>query len=146
MAAWATVDAWLARTDTKTARELTVAEDAIIQEPDRARIAIALDDATAELEGYRSRVPDVYWPSAETRALHAIKVATYLLSIGKSGKEYEVIRNGYTDTITFYVSLVEQAAAAAAAGAGAAASSAADRVAATAPEKVFTDASLKGLV
>lgn len=144
--AWATVEDWLARTDAKIARELTVAEDAILQEPDPVRIATALDDATAELDGFRPRVPDGYWPSAETRRLHAIKVATYLLSIGKSGKEFDTIRNAYTDTIGFYTALVEQAAAAAAAGAGAAAASAAGQVSSTAPAKVFTDATLKGLV
>lgn len=138
MVAWATVSDWLARTNAQTQRDLTVDQDAIVQEPDETRIATALDDATAELEGYRPRIPEAFWPAAETRRIHAIKVASYLLSIGKSGKEFETIRNAYTDTIAFYAALVEAA--------GAAAAAAGDRVAACAPPKVFTDAALKGLV
>ncbi len=142
--AWASVDDFLARTDEKTARDLSVEPDAIDQTPNATTIATALDDATAELEGYRPRIPAAFWPSAETRRIHCVKVARYLLSAGKSGKEFESIRNAYTDTITFYTSLVDQANASASAGASD--TSAADRVAACAPPKVFTPGSLKGLV
>lgn len=136
--AWATVEQWLARVDAKIAHDLTVEPDSLVPSPDVTKIGNALDDATAELEGFLPRIAEAHRPGDATKRIHCIKVATYLLSIGKSGKEYETIRNAYTDTIAFYTGLVEQTASQMAqppAG-----------VAAVVPAPVFTSDTLKGLV
>lgn len=135
--AWATVENWLAFVDAKTARELTVDQDALVQEPDEAKIATALDNATAELEGYVPRIPEAHRPSDATKRVHACKVATYLLAAAKSGKEWESIRNGYTDTIAFYTSLIEQT--------NAQGASPPAQVGARIPSPVFTPGTLRGL-
>lgn len=135
--AWATVEEWLARTKPQVAKDLTVDPDAIVQSPDLVRIANALDDATAELEGYVPRIPEAHRPSDATKRIHCIKVATYLLTLSlPSGKEFETIRNAYTDTIAFYTSAIEQA--------NAAAGTPPASVVGCAPPPVFTPDTLKG--
>lgn len=70
-----------------------------------ARIQRALDDATAEIAGYKPRVRSAHWPSAETRRTHTVKVAMYYLSLDRPGGEFEQIRNAYLDVIKFYEAL-----------------------------------------
>jgi len=70
------------------------------------RVALALEDAEAELDGYRPRIAEDRWPSDATRATHITKVTVYLLSLDRPGKEFEQIRNAYVDTIEFYKGLL----------------------------------------
>lgn len=102
-----------------------------------ARIQRALDDATAELEGYKPRVPAAHWPSAATLLVHTIKLATYLLCLDRPGQEFASIRNAYTDTIAFYVTLSTP---------NAAGGSPPVEVTYDAPAPIFNDKSLKGFV
>lgn len=139
--AWATVDEWLARRRTQIAKDLTVDPESLITTPDRDLIATALDDATAELSGYLPRIPESYQPGDDTKRIHCIKVATYLLTLDRAAKEWEQIRNAYTDTIAFYVALVDKASAEGGGG-GTPPTNAAARI----PEAAFTPSTLKGFV
>lgn len=132
---FASVAEFLGRFDERFVAQLTSADG---QTADETRVAAALDDASAELRGYLGRIPADKHPDAETLRVHAIKVATYLLAQNRPGKEFESIRNGYTDTIAFYKGLVdaaEQTNAAATLG-----------VSSSGPCPTFNRYSLKGLV
>jgi len=129
---YATVDEFRGRIDDLFAAQVTSKVGTI----DPARIQRALEDASAELDGYLPRVPAGMRPGAATLRIHAIKIAFYLLTGGRPGKEFESVRNGYVDTITFYRELIS----------GAASSSSPITPAADAPPEVFTPSSLKGFV
>lgn len=130
---YATATEFLARIDDKQVEDLVGLVGDVVNEP---RITVALSDASAELDGYKPRIPAKHWPEAATLRLHCIKVATYLLTLDRPGKEYEQIRNAYTDTIAFYTGIINGAAAQAAASDGDA----------TSPQPVFDDDTLKGFV
>lgn len=132
---FASVAELLGRFDERFVAQLT-SEDG--QTADETKIAAALDDASAELRGYLGCIPSDRQPDADTLRVHAIKVATYLLAQGRPGKEFESIRNGYTDTIAFYKGLVSAAEAT-----GAAATLG---VSSSGPCPTFNRHSLKGLV
>jgi phage gp36-like protein len=76
---------------------------------DEARLLRAIDDAVAELDGYAAQLAPEKQPSAATRRVHEVKVATYLLTLNRPGAEFEQIRNAYTDTIAFYTSQIAAA-------------------------------------
>jgi phage gp36-like protein len=126
---------FLARIDERYIGELvgTVTGGAV----DQARVQRALDDARAELDGYIPRLPVAHRPSETTLGVHQAKVAMYLLTLDRPGKEFEQIRNAYTDTIAFYATQIEGAAA------GTAGGSPIDGVAES-PDPVFTDAAFRG--
>lgn len=86
--------------------------------PDAARITIALEDATAELDGWLTRVPPGRHPAAETLRAHAIKVALYLLTLNTPVTDVDQIRLAYLDTVEFYKALVEEANGSSAGGGG----------------------------
>lgn len=132
----ATTDEFLARVDAEYIGELvgTVAGGG----PNTDRIQAALDDATGELDGWVQRLPPGLKPSAATLRVHTVKVALYLLTLDRPGKEYEQIRNGYTDTISFYTTMVDELNAATTNGMPPL------EVATDAPCPVFTDRTLKG--
>jgi len=102
---FATVEQFLGRFDERFVAQLTSANGTAV---DTVRVSSALTDATAELQGYLARIPAGRHPDAATLRVHAIKVATYLLSQGRPGKEFESIRNGYTDTIAFYKDILAE--------------------------------------
>lgn len=87
-----------------TARSGETAEET--QERVEARVLVALEDAEAELDGYRPRIPPAKWPGDAVRKPHVVKVATYLLTLNRPGKEFEQIRNAYVDTIDYYKALL----------------------------------------
>lgn len=134
---FATVAEFLARLDPQVAQDLSAASGA--EEPDQARLQAALDDATAELQGYLPRVPTAHLPTPETLRVHCVKVATYLLTLSRPGKEFEQIRNAYADTIAFYKGLTEPV------GGDSGGASAPLGGSACVPESAFNDQSLKGL-
>lgn len=135
--AFATVVEFLARIDARYVRDLTTASaDDAEAPPDEARIQAALDDASAELRTYFPSISAARLPDADGMRVHCTKVATYLLTLDRPGKEYEQIRNAYTDTIAFYREL---ALATAAEGA-----TPPMKGAACAPCPVFTRDNLKG--
>lgn len=110
------VSQFLARFDRKYVIDLVTRDGESpeeVQEQIEGRVALALEDAEAEIEGYRPRVAPARWPPEATRRTHVVKVAVYLLTLDRPGAEYEQIRNAYTDTIEFYKGLlpVDQAAA-----------------------------------
>lgn len=129
---YATVDEFRGRIDDHFAKQVTSVSGPL----DPARIQRALEDASAELDGYLPRVPPGMRPTPATLRIHAIKIAFYLLTGGRPGKEFESVRNGYTDTITFYDGLIK----------GADTASAPIEPAASAPPEVFTASSLRGFV
>ena len=102
--AYATVQEFLGRISDGIAGDLSGSNDSA--PPDEPRIQRALDDATAELDGWIPRLPAALRPEAPTLRVHTLKVATYLLTLDRPGKEYEQIRNAYTDTIDFYRTMV----------------------------------------
>lgn len=112
--------------------------DSPATEPDQealdVRIQSALDDGTAELQGYLDQIPEGKHPRAATLVTHVCKVAVYLLTLDRPGGEFEAIRNAYTDTIAFYTRLLPTD------------PSAAPPVdaSADAPPLVFTDDNLRG--
>lgn len=129
------VDEFLARIDERYISDLVgVLED---QSVDRARVERALGDAMGELEGYLPRLPAAHRPQESTLRVHQAKVAMYLLTLDRPGKEFEQIRNAYTDTIAFYTAQVGGAAAGAAGGAPIVG-------VAEHPPAVFTDAAFRG--
>ena len=129
------VDEFLARIDERYIGDLVgVLEDDSV---DRARVERALGDALGELEGYLPRLPAAHRPKESTLRVHQAKVAMYLLTLDRPGKEFEQIRNAYTDTIGFYTTAIGGAAA------GAAGGSPIDGVA-THPAPVFTDEAFRG--
>lgn len=129
---YATVDEFRGRIDDQFAKQLTSASGAI----DPARIQRALEDASAELDGYLPRIPAGMRPTADTLRIHTIKIAFYLLALNRPGKEFESIRNGYNDTIAFYRDLVS----------GADAATSPVEAASAAPPEVFNPSSLRGFV
>jgi phage gp36-like protein len=138
--AYATVEEFRARVSARFVDDLTQTQppnEPLTPEELDARIQRALDDITAEIEGYRPRIRSAYWPTGETRRAHAIKGAMYYLTLDRPGAEFEQIRNAYVDTIAFYKDLVLPDAA-----------GGQPPIAATAfiPDAVFNDRSLKGLV
>lgn len=139
MASFATVSDFLARIDEKiVAPILGVLPGGSIGATEQARIQAALDDATAEISSYEPRVPTAHWPAADTLLIHCCKVAMYLLTLGRPGKEFEQIRNAYNDTIKFYTDAI------AAAGAGGGGPPV--EGSAVIPDPVFTPETLKGFV
>lgn len=137
---FATVEEFLARVDASIVGPLLgVPDGGTIGAPEEARVQAALDDATAELEGYKPRISTDRWPAAPTLLIHTVKVGMYLLTLGRPGAEFEQIRNAYTDTIKFYTDAV------AAADAGGGASSPLEG-SAVIPEPVFNEKTLKGFV
>lgn len=110
--AFATVVEFLARIDARYAGDLTAASAGDAEAPaDEARIQAALDDASAELRTYFPSISVARLPDADGMRVHCIKVATYLLTLDRPGKEFEQIRNAYTDTIAFYRELAASTAA-----------------------------------
>lgn len=111
--AYETVDEFIARLDPQYAAQLTSVLDGNSPESpvNRPRVQRALDDASDELDGYLPRLPAEYRPAAGTLRLHTHKVATYLLTLGRPGAEFEQIRNAYTDTIRFYTDAIAAASA-----------------------------------
>lgn len=138
--AHSTVALFLARIDPRWISDLTSALDGSAPDSPASepRIQAALDDATGELDGLLLRVPAGHRPGADTLRVHCHKVALYLLTLNRPGKEFEQIRNAYTDTMAFYQSLLDAAAAASAGGASPAESTA------VIPDKVFTSDALRG--
>lgn len=132
--AFATSSEFLARVSPEYVKDLV--SDELTGGVDEARVTRALEDATAELLGYKPRVPASYWPGPDTLRTHCCKVALYMLSLDRPAKEWESIRNAYTDTIEFYKGLIADAHAAGGAPPVAGVGSA--------PAPVFTDRSLKG--
>lgn len=132
--AFLTVAEFLARLDAQDARDLSAAQGA--EEPDETRIGASLDDATAELDGYLMLLPAGRRPSEATLGLHCFKVALYLLTLNRPGKDFEQIRNAYNDTIAYYTRIIERSG-----GASTPIGGTAD-----APEPRFNDRTLKGLV
>jgi phage gp36-like protein len=132
---YGTVEEFLGRLDAAYVTQLTTATPE--GDVDEARVQRALDDATAELDGYLPRLPIEKRPGAPTLRLHCFKVTTYLLTLDRPGKEYEQIRNAYTDTIEFYKALLAEAQSTAGSPLG---------VSSEAPDPAFTDETLSGLV
>ena len=134
--AFATVAELLARIDARYVRDLTTANAEDAEAPtDEVRIQAALDDASAELRTYFPSISVGRLPAADGMRVHCIKVATYLLTLDRPGKEFEQIRNAYTDTIAFYRELVVATAAEGATPI---------KTAGCAPELVFSRHNLKG--
>lgn len=103
------VPEFLARFDAEYVADLTARSGETTeetQERTQARVSVALEDAEAELDGYRPRIPESKWPSDAARKPHIVKVATYLLTLNRPGKEFEQIRNAYVDTIEYYKALL----------------------------------------
>lgn len=98
--AYATVQNVLSRVAVQVLTDLTT--DSASGPPDEARIAIALDDATGELDGWLGTIPTERHPGAETLRGQCIKIALYLLTLGRPGKEFEQVRNAYNDVKAFY--------------------------------------------
>ncbi|HEX2881180.1 MAG TPA: hypothetical protein VHO25_16730 [Polyangiaceae bacterium] len=109
MAAFISVEAFLGRLDPTYAADLTSApNDEGETVVDNDRIQRAVDDGAAELRGFINQLPadKAKQLDDDTKALHNLKVSTYLLMLSRPGKEYEQIRNAYTDTIQFYKDLI----------------------------------------
>jgi phage gp36-like protein len=133
-APYATAEQFVARLDERFAAQLTSADGTTV---DAVKVSTACADATAELYGYVRRIPEDSRPDEDTLRVHCIKVALYLLSMGRPGKEYDSIRNAYNDTIAYYKELLTAATAQVTSPLG---------VSSDAPAAVFTDASLRGFV
>lgn len=131
---YATAEQFLARLDEKFAAQLTTATGATV---DTVKVSTACADATAELYGYVRRIPEDSRPDEDTLRIHCIKVALYLLSMGRPGKEFDSIRNAYNDTIAYYKELLTAASTQVTAPLG---------VSSDAPAAVFTDTALSGFV
>lgn len=132
---FATVAQFLGRFEARFAAQLTSdSGDAV----DNNKVLGALADATGELEGYLDRIPATRRPNPDTLRVHCIKVATALLAGGRPGKEFDSIRNNYTDTISFYKDLLlELSTANATPSLG---------VSSDAPPEVFTSGAMAGFV
>jgi len=133
MTAFATSDDFLDRVDNFFIDQ--VAAPAGGGGPDTARITTALDDATAQLEGWLARVPDDRRPDAAKLLADCVVVALYLLTLNRPPADFEGIKAAYDDTIAFYRDLAAEA------SGGPAASGASSR-----PSPVFDDDSLEGFV
>lgn len=131
MTAFATVAEFLARIDNRFVDQLAAPAAGA---PDEVRITAALDDATAELEGWLGRIPEDRRPVAGTLRVHCVKVALYLLTLNRPVADFESIRAAYVDTIDFYKSLVVDAGSAGSGGTS------------TQPCPAFDDDSLEGFV
>lgn len=129
-----TVEEFLARLDERFAAQLTSSSGTTV---DPAKVSTACADATGELWGYVRRIPEDSRPDATTLRLHAFKVALYLLSMNRPGKEFETIRNAYNDTIAFYRELLTASTAQVTSPLG---------VSSEAPAPRFTDAAFRGFV
>lgn len=146
--AYGTVEEFLGRIDAAYVSQLTSAApddpgpaDGLgLMPSQRVRIGSALSDATGELDGYVVRLPVDKRPGLDTLRTHCFKVAMYLLTLDRPGKEYEQIRNAYTDTIEFYKLLLAEALAPQATGGSLLG------VSSEAPDPAFTDETLAGLV
>lgn len=106
-----TVEAFRARRDAQWLGSLT-SDDESGGTVDDGTVALALEDATAEIEAYVARLPASHHPPASTQRVHCCKVATYLLTLDRPGKEFEQIRNAYLDVIKFYTDAIASAEAA----------------------------------
>lgn len=113
---YATSAEFLARVDDAFLNQLAAPDGG--GAPDAARITVALEDATAELDGWLARVPPGRHPGAETLRAHTIKVALYLLSLNSPVADIDQVRQAYVDTIDFYRLLVEEANGSSAGGGG----------------------------
>lgn len=134
---FATTADFLARIDESIVGPLLgVPRGGSIGPTETARIQAALDDSTAEITSYQPRMPAQHWPAADTLLVHCVKVAMYLLTLGRPGKEFEQIRNAYNDTIAFYKDAIT-----ASAGGGPPVEGSA-----VAPDPVFTDEAFEGFV
>lgn len=132
---FATVAEFLRRFDELFVAQLTSATGAVA---DQNKVADALADATGELAGFLGRLPTSKHPPAETLRVHCIKVAIALLAQGRPGKEFDSIRNAYTDTIAFYRDMVTAS--------EAANGTSSLGISSDAPDPVFTDSALSGFV
>jgi len=129
-----TLEEFLARFDAAWVTELVERAGDTVEIRD-ARIERAIADAMGELEGYRPRMPAGMWPAEPTLLIHQVKVAVYLLTLDRPGKDFEQVRNAYLDTIKFYTDAIAQAAAS---GGGSPVAEG------CAPPAVFTEQALKG--
>lgn len=129
---YATSAEFLARVDARVLEQLAAPVGGA---PDEARITTALDDASAELDGWLGRLPERRRPSDSTLRIHTIKVALYLLTLHRPEADFDPIRQAYADTIAFYQALVSDPDPATGVGG-----------ASDAPCAVFDDDSLDGLV
>jgi phage gp36-like protein len=104
---------------------------------DTVKLTNAVADASAVLNGYLRRVPRDSQPDADTLKTHCVTVALYYLAIGRPGKEFESIRNGYNDVIAFYKDLVAAAQSTVTSPLG---------LAGSAPPEVFSEPAMSGFV
>lgn len=128
------VDEFLARINAKYVTQLVTALPG--GGVDASRVQRALDDAQGELDAYIPRLPAALRPTSATLTVHLTKVALYLLTLDRPAKEFEQIRNAYTDTIAFY----KDAISAAAAGSNGAGGSPIDGTGCSPPELMTQDA------
>lgn len=140
------VAAFLARFDVDYVRQLVAPVEGVVETDEErdarieARVAAALSDAAGELEGWVVRLPEALRPSDATRDVHQLKVAIYLLTLDRPGKDFEMIRNAYNDTISFYKDAIADAKAAGGGG------SSPVEAKANEPCSVFNRRTLKGFV
>lgn len=140
------VAAFLARFDVDYVRQLVAPVESVVETDEErdariaARVQKALDDAAGELDGWVLRLPESLQPPSTTRDVHQLKVAIYLLCLDRPGKDFEMIRNAYTDTIAFYQRALDDAKSAAGGG------SSPVEAKANEPCSVFNRRSLKGFV
>lgn len=101
------VAAFLGRIDPLYVQQLTQqGTDAI----DEGRIALALVDAQAEIDGWLARVSSGLRPGDATMDVHVLKIALYLLTLNRPGDDFKAIRAAYADTVAFYTGLITDAA------------------------------------
>lgn len=129
--AYATSAEFLGRVDATVLEQLVAPDSGA---PDETRITTALEDASAELDGYLPRISESRRPGTALLRLHAIKIALYLLTMHRPVADFDSIRKAYEDTIAFYTGLIADPDPAPIGGTS------------DAPYPVFDDDSLKGLV
>lgn len=103
-----------------------------------AKLTAALEDASAELLGYKPRIASAWWPDAETLRTHCVRVALYLLTLRRAGSGLQHVTTARDAVIKFYEDAVERTAAAGGGGGGLG-------ISYDAPDAVMTDDKLKGL-
>lgn len=105
---YVSAEAFLERIDPVWSAQLTAASGS--DEVDATRVARALEDASAELDGWLLRLPAGMRPPEATLLIHCTKVALYLLTLNRPGPEVESIRKAYEDVVAYYVALLNAAA------------------------------------
>lgn len=134
MPAFATAAEFLERVDEYFIDQLAARDGGAV---DETRITHALEDASAEMELWLLRVPSSRQPSDDTKRIHCIKVALYLMTLNRPVADFDQIRTTYEDTRKEYLALAEE---------GADAASSASMGKSNNPCPAFTDKTLKGLV